>query len=329
MSCASAGNCVAGGQYDPSYNDGLELPFVVSEANGTWQAPKALTGLGSQVTDAQVTSVSCPSAGDCTVTGYASPGTFVADEVSGVWGAAHLLPVLDTTGGVYSGATLVSCATAGNCVVAAESYVYTERNGTWDGGQAIPGSPGPVTALSCAPDGGCSVGGSGGVDTTGNASANVAQQAWTASEASGSWTTAAVPAGLIPLDGGDSAQVTALACTNGGNCDLLGYGETPETNSVEFTQREISGAWQPVQDESTAGEMNALSCSSAGDCGAVGDDNNFLFETAGSWTGVPDVDSTVSTDSAAAISCPTRNWCAIATTTDGQGDLAIVGGSPS
>ena len=235
MSCASAGNCVAGGQYDPSYSYYPNLPFVVSETNGTWQTPTALTGLGSQVTNAQVTSVSCPSAGNCTVTGYANPGTFVADEVNGVWGAAHLLSVLDTTGGVYSGATLVSCATAGNCVVAAESYVYTERNGTWDGGQAIPGSPGPVNALSCAPDGGCSVGGSGGVDTTGNAAADIRGQAWTASEAGGSWTTAAVLPGIIPLDGGDSAQVTALACTNGGNCDLVAYGGTPEGNYVVLT----------------------------------------------------------------------------------------------
>jgi hypothetical protein len=338
MSCAPAGNCVAGGQYDPSYNDYLNLPFVVSETNGTWQTPTALTGLGSQVTNAQVTSVSCPSAGNCTVTGYANPGTFVADEVNGVWGAAHLLPVLDTTGGVYTGATLVSCAAAGNCVVAAESYVYTERNGTWDGGQAIGGSPGPVTALSCAPDGGCSVGGTGGVDDNSDtASASIREQAWTASEASGSWTTAAVLPGIIPLDGGDSAQVSALACTNGGNCDLVGYGGTPEGNSVVLTEREISGTWQPVQlaatwqpveDDATVGEMSALSCSSAGNCGAVGTNNNMLFETAGSWKAVTLTSSTVSTAGTTAISCPTGNWCAIATT-DGYGNLDIVGGSPS
>ena len=337
MSCASAGNCVAGGQYEPSYSYYPKLPFVVSETNGTWQTPTALTGLGSQVTNAQVTSVSCPSAGNCTVTGYANPGTFVADEVNGVWGAAHLLSVLDTTGGVYSGATLVSCATAGNCVVAAESYVYTERNGTWDGGQAIPGSPGPVNALSCAPDGGCSVGGSGGVDTTGNAAADIRGQAWTASEAGGSWTTAAVLPGIIPLDGGDSAQVTALACTNGGNCDLVAYGGTPEGNYVVLTEREISGTWQPVkdagtgqpvEDDSTFGEMTALSCSSTGNCGAVGNNNNMLFETAGSWNAATLSSSTVSTAGTTAISCPTSNWCAIATT-DGQGNLDIVGGSPS
>ena len=140
--------------------------------------------------------------------------------------------------------------------------------------------------------------------------------------------------GLIPLDGGDSAQVTALACTNGGNCDLVGYGETPEGNSVQSANARSpvpgnpSLQRQPVEDESTAEEVNALSCSSAGNCGAVGNDNNLLFETAGSWNAVPPISSTVSTDGTTAISCPTRNWCAIAVT-DGQGDLAIVGGSPS
>ena len=169
------------------------------------------------------------------------------------------------------------------------------------------------------------------------AAANIRAQAWTASETSGSWTTAAVLPGIIPLDGGDSAQVTALACADGGNCDLLGYGGTPEGNSVVLTEREISGTWQPVQlaatwqpveDDATIGEMSALSCSSAGNCGAVGTNNNMLFETAGSWSAVTSLSSTVSTAGNTAISCPTGNWCAIAAP-DGQGDLNIIGGPPS
>lgn len=76
-----------------------------------------------------------------------------------------------------------------------------------------------------------------------------------------------------------AAQGTATSIVRRG-----GNGSTPQGNSVDFTEREISGTWKPVQDESTAGEMNALSCSSAGNCGAVGNNSsNLLFETAGTW----------------------------------------------
>jgi hypothetical protein len=79
LSCASAGNCVAGGQYStcatcitgngfaPTY------PYVVTEAHGRWGTAEEVPGLGTLLSDgadADTTVAACPSAGNCTAAGY-------------------------------------------------------------------------------------------------------------------------------------------------------------------------------------------------------------------------------------------------------------------
>ena len=67
VSCASAGNCAAGGSYS---NRGQA--FVVSEVNGTWHAAIEVPGTAAlnQGGDAAVNSVSCAMAGNCAADGY-------------------------------------------------------------------------------------------------------------------------------------------------------------------------------------------------------------------------------------------------------------------
>jgi serine/threonine protein kinase len=191
LSCASPGNCVAGGWYDPSYNDAVETPFIAEEANGRWKAAQPLGGaaLPSQNMDSQVTSVSCPSAGNCVAVGFGG-NVFVADEVNGTWGTAQTVPGLDLADDSinYQGQAYVSCASTGNCALAADNYVANEIQGSWDSAQVVANAPGQVSALSCAPDGGCTVAGG--------------PQAWTATENGGVWTAAAPLPGIIPVDGG-------------------------------------------------------------------------------------------------------------------------------
>ncbi len=84
VSCPSAGNCAAGGDYRDSA--GHIQAFVVSERNGTWG--KAIEVPGSAALNAggaaTVTSVSCPSAGPCVAGGFyaanASSQGFVVSE---------------------------------------------------------------------------------------------------------------------------------------------------------------------------------------------------------------------------------------------------------
>jgi hypothetical protein len=132
VSCPSAGNCAAGGQYHLS--SGYQA-FVADEVNGTWGDAIEVPGtaaLNAGVV-AGVTSVSCPSAGNCAAGGQytdssGSRQAFVVSEVNGTWGDAIEVPgsgALNT--GNTAEVTSVSCGSAGNC--AAGGYYYTSTSG--------------------------------------------------------------------------------------------------------------------------------------------------------------------------------------------------------
>jgi hypothetical protein len=77
VSCASPGNCSAGGSYDevPSVTRGKA--FVVDETNGVWGKAKTLSGItfGSAGGWSLVDSVSCPTAADCAAVGFNASAT--------------------------------------------------------------------------------------------------------------------------------------------------------------------------------------------------------------------------------------------------------------
>ena len=69
VSCASAGNCSAGGSYTDSA--GNVQAFVASAVNGTWHAAREVPGTAAlNHGDAQVRSVSCAMAGNCAAAGF-------------------------------------------------------------------------------------------------------------------------------------------------------------------------------------------------------------------------------------------------------------------
>jgi hypothetical protein len=103
VSCASAGNCAAGGFYAVGYADGQGYyqAFVTTERHGTWQKTIGVPGLAALNKDrnAQVRSVSCAPAGSCTAGGlYTDRGGdqqgFVSTERHGRWGTAIEIPSL-------------------------------------------------------------------------------------------------------------------------------------------------------------------------------------------------------------------------------------------
>ena len=124
VSCASAGNCAAGGYYTDS--SGEQDGFVVDESGGTWGSAQELPG-DAALTDGggsvNVTSVSCAVAGACVAggqyeyapEGYAFSG-FLDDETDGTWGAAFAVPGLTTLNSGWDGTVAsVSCASASYC----------------------------------------------------------------------------------------------------------------------------------------------------------------------------------------------------------------------
>jgi hypothetical protein len=75
LSCASAGNCLAGGFY--VNHSGDDEAFVVSETNGTWGKAEEVPGIATLNAggNAEINSVSCASGGGCAAGGYYSPSS--------------------------------------------------------------------------------------------------------------------------------------------------------------------------------------------------------------------------------------------------------------
>jgi len=240
VSCASAGNCAAGGDYTDG--GGHQQGFVAGEQNGVWGQAIEVPGLAALNTigDAQVSSVSCPSAGNCAVGGYYSGSTaglggtqgFVAGERDGVWGTAIEVPGLAAlNASAEAGTDSVSCASAGNCAAGGDyqddgsmeqGFVAVERDGAW--GRAIevpglgalnsgafPGGGAGVSSVSCAPAGGCAAGGSY-LDRFQD------PQGFVAVERNGRWGTAIEVPGLGALNKAGGAGVDSVSCAPAGGC---------------------------------------------------------------------------------------------------------------
>jgi hypothetical protein len=69
VSCGAAGNCSAGGSYQES--SGHDQAFVASQVNGTWHTAVEVPGTAAlnQGGGAEIASVSCASAGQCSAGG--------------------------------------------------------------------------------------------------------------------------------------------------------------------------------------------------------------------------------------------------------------------
>ena len=252
VSCASAGNCVAGGYNSiRSASDRVRRQaFVVSEQDGHWGTAIEVPGIAALNAGgyAEVSSVSCASAGNCAAGGnYASSAPngnggghqqgFVASERNGVWGKAVEVPGLQALN-THGDATVksVSCPSPGNCAAGGnydgdpqygdgygKGYVVSEKNGVW--GRAI-GRPGlaalnagqfsDVESVSCASPGNCAAGGLY-EDASGDG------QAFVIRENNGGWGQAMDIADLRALNKAGAAAVTAVSCVRPAKCVAGGH----------------------------------------------------------------------------------------------------------
>jgi hypothetical protein len=107
VSCATAGNCAAGGVYDDNASPPAEHVFVAVQAGGAWGNAQQLTGTG---TKPQLSSVSCATPGNCAFGGSGTDGSghvqaFVAD-LSAAAGAGAPGQIQTTTSLALSAATV-------------------------------------------------------------------------------------------------------------------------------------------------------------------------------------------------------------------------------
>src|SRR5215471_2416641 len=243
VSCASAGNCAAGGFYTELGNPGHFQAFVVSEINGTWGKAIEVPGSGALNAGggAGVSSVSCASAGNCAAggfytdtDGFGHQQAFVVSERNGTWGTARQVPgsgALNT--GASANVNSVSCGSAGNCAAGGyyfdgswnfQAFVVSERNGTWRTAIEVPGSgalntggSARVESVSCASAGNCAA---SGVYNDGSGH----QQAFVVSGVNGTWRTAIEVPGSGALNTGECplrcarGGVSSVSCASAGNC---------------------------------------------------------------------------------------------------------------
>lgn len=274
VSCASAGNCAAVGSYVDlaGHTQGL----LLIETNGTWAQGREVIhpqGVASVAANPQVdlTSVSCATATNCLVSGtysdsYGYPQGMLETEINGTWS-------------------------------------QTQKNGAWSYTGVQIGLPGdaathPKVALdsvSCGAVGHCVAVGSY-VNTA------AAQEALvlTGTVTSGAWTftpsAVSLPSGAAasPL-----ASVDSVSCTASTECTAVGSYSDSSHHQQGLLVSEMGGAWQtattavPPTDATTNPDVSltSVSCSSAGNCGAVGDyytrsgnmQGLMLSASAGSW----------------------------------------------
>jgi hypothetical protein len=287
VSCGSAGNCVAGGYYTDRIDD--EQAFVTDEVNGTWQ--KAIEVPGTAVLNelwAMVSSVSCASAGNCTLGGYytgylQAKEAFVADEVNGSWSGAIEVPgtaAVNTDGDAT--VSSVSCGSAGNCTAvgyytgaqAREPFAVEEVKNSWRNAVEVPGIAAldDIWSVSCASAGNCAAGGDY-LDSSDQ------DQAFVADEVNGSWQDAIEVPGTAALNTAGNAGANSVSCASAGNCAVGGqYTSGSSLNySQAFVADEVNGSWQdavgvpgPSADDDTGSLVLAVSCPSAGNCTAGG-----------------------------------------------------------
>jgi hypothetical protein len=170
VSCVSAGNCSAGGYYTAG---SAQQVFVVSQKDGAWGKAEEVPGIAALNTgeDAEIWSVSCASAGNCSAGGgYTSrpflTHGFVVSQKNGIWGKARKVSGAVRGNGINS----VSCASAGNCSAGGiytdhrghwQAFVVSQKRGTWGQAERVPGTGGDagINSVSCAAAGRCSAGG--------------------------------------------------------------------------------------------------------------------------------------------------------------------------
>jgi hypothetical protein len=271
VSCAP-GYCAAGGF---TGGDG----FVVTERDGRWGSAQVPPGLAALNTGqaAAVTSVSCPSAGNCAAGGFYQTNmldsddalpveAFVVTHASGKWGQAEEVPGSDKLNGGGDASVLsVSCSSAGNCSTGGflqpgdfescdpagrrpaaarlrGSFVASARAGLWGGAQYLT-NPGmnQVSSLSCTAAGDC---------TAGGIASNPLQEsplAWVVTERGGKWgVPEQVPAvaKLARAANANESAVTSLSCWSPGNCRAVGYYySTNSGHSHVFVVNQRTGRW--------------------------------------------------------------------------------------
>ena len=283
MQCTSPGNCTTDGIYATAEVQPYQYHysvFIDQQVRGRWGRAFELPGMTTlnRGRNASPAGLSCPAPGYCTEVGYYTNAAgralpYVAIEVRGRWHNATRFTVL---GGIDA----VSCTAPGDCTVVGgmsghtQAFAVNEYNGRWRPARELPGTSvlDFFPKIACTAPGDCTVGGSYKMTSSAN------PQAFILTEKNGGWGTATPVPGLAALNSGNWASLTALSCPAAGNCTAVGLYHDNAGNNHPFVVDETAGKWgtaaplagMTALNKAGAGELDYLSCASAGNCTAGG-----------------------------------------------------------
>ena len=293
VACTSVGNCVAvGSYYDTTF---ARDAMVVTESGGTWGSAVEVTPptVASSNEFAELTGVTCTSAGDCVAVGRYTDASgryqaMAATESDGTWGTAtEITPPTGAPSNASPIVDSVSCTSAGNCVgvgnytdSGTQLMTATESDGTWGTATEIAQPSDANTSesiaqfsdVSCTSPGNCVASGdyfnSSGLDA-----------ALEATESDGTWAQASViepPTNFV----GGLLQLVSLSCASAGNCVAVGSYYDTSDESEAMTATESDGTWgQAVEFDDLPSEadgtgqdavLESVVCTTDSDCTAVG-----------------------------------------------------------
>jgi hypothetical protein len=272
---------------EPVWGNGATATFPVGVQNST---PGGVIG-----------SVSCPTQTDCVAVGsfYNSDGggeSFLMTSTNSAWNQAQaVVPADGISNATYreDGFRSVSCSSVGNCTAVGQymnasgrkvGFTISSANGSWGqplsvnfGNGAAQQHPNYADAdlldVTCPTDGNCTA-----VGYFRDLSNH--HKAFAITMSNGTWGLPVV-ADMTSIPGGETwAQFNSVSCPSVGNCTAVGQHETPGGYIVAFTMTSTNGTWAIPEDVTFSGSMaqqtepdawlNSVSCSSPGNCTAVG-----------------------------------------------------------
>ena len=310
ISCPTAGDCSAVGSYTDSSGDTQGLLATESGGHWTASSTAKLPANFDVVNpEVSLNSVACASVGNCTAVGSfldlngLTQGLLLT-ETSGTWGTGK--EVIHPLGALVAhnpqiDLSSASCATATNCLVAGtyndnsgrpQGLLETEINGTWsytvtNGVRSYTGAEASlpsdaalhpnvaINSASCGAVGRCVAVGSytntaneqEGLLLTGTVSGGV----WTFTPSAASLPSGAATSPVVWLN--------SVSCKAAGECSAVGSYTDSGQNQEGLLLTETGSAWQTgteavLPSDASSNQdasLTSVSCSSAGNCDAVGD----------------------------------------------------------
>ena len=298
VSCPTASDCVAVG----AGNDGAVIE-ATTDGGTTW-SPESVPGAANVLNV-----ISCPTASDCVAVGagyvpggvLTHPGVVVVTTDGGTTWTTPNLPGATTA--LYG----VSCPTASDCFAVSAngggSVVATTDGGTTWNRQKLPSTVQDLTSISCPTASNCWAGGYGfGVNLV--VSTTTSGNTWAAqtppsgyaflgvvscAAATDCWASAVnevgspVPTVAATTDGTTwtaqsltgTSDVDGISCTSSSDCFIVGDSIVVSTSGLDATGTASSttdggGTWNGATVPAGVEHINAVSCTDASTCRAVG-----------------------------------------------------------